>query len=59
MERSYLFIIKVPFNAVDDIMAREKARELVKVVLPAITLPDVVVKLQRQEQGRPPEAVKI
>ena len=57
--RDYLYTIRVPFKAVDDAMAREKARELAQAVLPAITLPDVVVKLQRQVQGKPPEAVKI
>jgi hypothetical protein len=57
-EKDYLYTIKVPFKAGDDILAREKARELSKRALPAIGLPEASEKLQRLVQGKPPEAVK-
>jgi len=58
-ETDYLFTIKVSFKAMDDLVARERARELSKAVLPTILLPDVSVKLQRQVQGKAPEKVQI
>ena len=63
-DKEYLLVIKVPFKALDDAVARERAQELSKAVIPVIEngfslLPDVAVKLQRQVQGRPPEGIQI
>jgi sulfur transfer complex TusBCD TusB component (DsrH family) len=57
-DKDYLLTIRIPFKAMDDVMAREKAKEITKVSIPTISVP-VVVKLQRQEQGKPPEGVKL
>ena len=58
-EREYLFTIRVPFKALDDVVAKERAQELSKAVVPVILLPDVAIKLQRQVQGKPPEGIQI
>jgi len=58
-EKDYLLTIRVPFKAGDDVLAREKARELAQAMLPAITQPDVVIKLQRQVEGKPPQGIDL
>lgn len=51
MDNEYQLVIRIPYNALDDMQARQMAREMMKVT----TVPDeTVVKLQRLEDGKEP-----
>lgn len=54
--RNYQLIIRIPFEAFDDVEARQRAREML-VVHKAPE--ESVVKLQRLRENKEPEGVKL
>ena len=52
----YQLNIKIPYEAMDDIQARQMAQEILK---NSPVSDDTTVKLQRLQSGKPPEGVKL
>lgn len=54
-DNEYQIIVRLTFNEMDDISAKEKAQK----VLNEMNIPDKVdIKLQRLEQSKPPIGIK-
>jgi hypothetical protein len=55
----YLLTIRLPFEALDDLEARQKSREIAKVIEGALVDQELSIKLQENFEDKSPRSIPL